>query len=42
MKNEFEFKTLQLIASEAIDQLNNGVGVSTYGCDLHNDLFNLE
>ena len=35
----FEFSTLQEIAQHAIDKLN-GIGVDTYGCDLHNELFN--
>jgi len=35
-----EFSTLQELAQDAIDKLNDGVGVGVYGCDLHNDLFN--
>ena len=39
---QFEFKTLQEIASDAIDKLNGGIGLDCYGCDLHNELFNTD
>ena len=41
-QSEFEFKTLQQLASSAIDKLNDGLGVGTYGSDLHNELFNTD
>ena len=31
---------LQSIVCHAVDKLNDGIGVGTYGCDLHNELFN--
>lgn len=37
---QFEFKTLQEIAEHAITQLKDGIGSNSYGCDLHNELFN--
>ena len=36
----FELKTLQEFAQHAIDLLNDGIGINTHGCDLHNELFN--
>ena len=38
--SEFEFSTLQELASYAVEQLKDGAGIGTYGADLHNDLFN--
>lgn len=43
MKNSnFEFKTLQNLASYAIDKLKDGIGSNSYGCDLHHELFNTD
>lgn len=38
--SEFEFSTLQELASYAVEQLKDGACIGTYGADLHNDLFN--
>lgn len=43
MKNSnFEFKTLQELALHAIEKLKDGIGSSSYGCDLHHELFNTD
>jgi hypothetical protein len=42
MNSNFEFSTLQEIAQDAIDKLNDGIGSNCYGCDLHNELFNTD
>ncbi len=39
---QFERKTLQEIASYAIDRLNDGIGVNVYPSDLHHELFNTD
>ena len=33
-------KALESIVNHAVDQLNDGIGIDKYGCDLHNELFN--
>ena len=38
--SEFEWSTLQELAQYAVEKLNDGIGLGTYGADLHNDLFN--
>ena len=38
--SEFEGSTLQELAQDAVEKLNDGIGLGTYGADLHNDLFN--
>ena len=38
--SEFEWSTLQELAHDAVGKLNDGIGLGTYGADLHNDLFN--
>ena len=38
--SEFEWSTLQELAHDAVEKLNDGIGLGTYGADLHNDLFN--
>ena len=38
--SEFEWSTLQELAQDAVEKLNDGIGLGTYGADLHNDLFN--
>ena len=38
--SEFEWSTLQELAQGAVEKLNDGIGLGTYGADLHNDLFN--
>lgn len=38
--SEFELKTLQEIAADAISKLTDGGAGNCYGCDLHNELFN--
>ena len=35
-------KALQSIVCHATDKLKDGIGVGTYGCDLHNELFNAD
>lgn len=45
MKNqasEFNLETLQEVAQDVIDKLNDGTGLDVYGCDLHNELFNTD
>lgn len=42
MNSNFEFSTLQEIAQNAIDKLNDGIGSNCHGCDLHNELFNTD
>jgi len=44
MKNltEYTKETILSIATHAIDKLNDGIGIDTYGCDLHNELFNTD
>jgi hypothetical protein len=38
--SEFKWSTLQELAQDAVGKLNDGIGLGTYGADLHNDLFN--
>ena len=38
--SEFKWSTLQELAQDAVEKLNDGIGLGTYGADLHNDLFN--
>lgn len=38
--SNFEHKTISEIAQSAIEKLHDGIGNNTYGCDLHNELFN--
>jgi len=40
--NDFEHKAIESIVNHAIDKLNDGTGIDTYGCDLHNELFNMD
>lgn len=37
-----EFSTLQEIAQTAVDKLKDGIGLNSYGCDLHSELFNTD
>ena len=34
------YKALESIVNNAVDKLNDGIGIDVYGADLHNELFN--
>lgn len=38
--DNFNYKVIESIVNNAIDKLNDGIAINTYGCDLHNKLFN--
>ena len=40
--SDFEHKTLKEIANDAISKLKDSIGAGRYGCDLHNELFNMD
>lgn len=40
--SDFEHKTLKEIANDAISKLKDSIGAGHYGCDLHNELFNMD
>ena len=41
-ESQFKYKTLKEIANDAITKLQDGIGSTSYGCDLHNELFNTD